>query len=197
MPMRALLAFSRLIDRLLALLAAVGGWAIVALIAVVCYGVVTRYFSLPKPAGLNSTMIQESQYWLHSYAIVLVIGFAYLRDAHVRIDLLRDRLGARGKLRVEVLGLLVFLLPYAALGVWLCLPYARQSFRTGEISPSLTGLTHLWILKSGLVVLFALLFLAALSSLIRAVAGLSGHLDAAEALPGGGAASVLGPEGRT
>ena len=37
-------------------------------------------------------MIQESEYWVHTFLFALVIGYAYTRQAHVRIDLFREGL---------------------------------------------------------------------------------------------------------
>ena len=129
---------------------------------VVCYDVVTRYFGVPKPFGLNSTMIQESEYWLHSYLIVLVVGYAYIRNAHVRIDLVREMFSQPGsKCWIEAVGIVLLLIPYSILGLWLAWPYVVQSYLQGEISKSQIGLSNIWLLKGGLMVLFLLLFLAA------------------------------------
>lgn len=176
--MKACLAVSRIIDRALAAAAAAGSWMIVALVLVVTYDVVSRYFGVPKWFGLTSTMLQESEYWLHSFAIVLVVGYAYIRQSHVRIDLLRDRFSLRTRYLIEAIGTAVLLIPYSALGTWLSLPYVVRSYTTGEVSKSQTGLGELWILKSGLVVLFVLLGLAGLSVFIKSVAGLRGQLPA-------------------
>jgi len=170
--MKRLLGVSAAIDRLLGFFASIGGWLGALLVLVVCYDVVTRYFGVPKPFGLNSTMIQESEYWLHSYLIVLVIGYAYIRQAHVRIDLVREQFSARVKCWIEAVGIVLFLVPYSILGLWLSWPYTVASFRQGEISKSQIGLSHIWLLKGGMIVLFLLLFLAALSQLIKAVAGI-------------------------
>lgn len=178
--MQGLLNFSSAIDRILRSIAMFGGWLGALLVVVVCYDVVTRYFGVPKPAGLNSTMIQESEYWLHSYLIMFAIGYAYLRNAHVRIDLLRDQFSNRKKLWIELFGLVVAVLPYSLLGIWLCWPYAVQSYMSGEISKSQNGLSHLWILKGGMVILFTLLFFAGVSKLIKVIAGLRGELSASQ-----------------
>jgi TRAP-type mannitol/chloroaromatic compound transport system permease small subunit len=176
MDMETLLGISRLLDRFLGAVAKFGGWAGVILVLVVCYDVVARYFGVPKPFGLNSTMIQESEYWFHSYLIVLVIGYGYIRQAHVRIDLLRESLSEGKKYWIEFCGILAFLLPYSLLGIWLSLPYTINSFNQGEISKSQNGLSNIWMLKGGLVVLFALLLLAAVSQLIKSYAGIRGQL---------------------
>ena len=172
--MKRLLGIATGIDRLLAFFATIGGWLGAVLVVVVCYDVVTRYFGVPKPFGLNSTMIQESEYWLHSYLIVLVVGYAYIRNAHVRIDLVRDLFSIRTKCWIEVVGIVLFLVPYSLLGLWLAWPYVVQSFQQGEISKSQIGLSNIWMLKGGLMILFLLLFLAAISQLIKAVSGILG-----------------------
>lgn len=174
--MSAALKLSRTIDRLLAFIADIGGWCIVILCVVVFYDVVTRYFGVPKVFGLNSTKLQEGEYWLHSYAIVLCIGYAYTRQTHVRIDLLRERLSDRAKYAIEAIGCAVMLIPYAILGAWLSWPYVYRSWSIDESSRSGNGLDHVWLLKFGLVMLFVLIGLAGLSMFIKAVAGLAGYL---------------------
>ncbi|MDJ0627176.1 MAG: TRAP transporter small permease subunit [Rhodobacter sp.] len=174
--MQSLLGVSRLLDRVLRFFASIGGWLGFALVVVVCYDVITRYFGVPKPEGLNSTMIQEFEYWLHSALIVFAIGYGYSRQAHVRIDLVRERLPERTKLWIETIGISVALIPYTILGTWLSWPYVKQSFLSGEISKSQTGLSNLWIVKSGLIILFVLLFVAAVSQLLKCIAGLRGAL---------------------
>ncbi|MXU66622.1 TRAP transporter small permease subunit [Oceanomicrobium pacificus] len=175
--MQSLLMLSRFIDRTLRVLALTGGWLGALLVVVVCYDVITRYFGVPKPAGLNSTMIQESEYWLHAYLIMLAVGYGYTRQTHVRIDLLREGFSERRKYWIEIVGICLALVPYSLLGIWLSFGYAKQSFLSGEISKSQTGLSNLWLLKAGMVLLFVLLLLAALSQLIKCIAGLRGDLD--------------------
>ena len=174
--MTAALRLSRWIDRLLAVIATIGGWCVVLLILAVCYDVVTRYFGVPKVLGLTSTKLQEGEYWLHSYAIVLCVGYAYVRQSHVRIDLVRERLSERTRYWIEAVGCAVMLVPYSMLGVWLAYPYVYRSWSLGESSRSGNGIDGVWMLKSGLILLFVLMGLAGLSVLIKAIAGLRGAL---------------------
>ena len=92
--MQGLLSLSRSIDRVLRLIAQIGGWLGAILVTVVVYDVVTRYFGVPKIWGLTSTKIQESEYWLHSFLIVdyasadgvsLDVGFYYMANAMGRL----------------------------------------------------------------------------------------------------------------
>ncbi|MFL7013352.1 TRAP transporter small permease subunit [Enterovibrio norvegicus] len=178
--MRFFIGFSDMIDRATRFIAMFGGWLGVMLVIAVCYDVVTRYFGVPKPAGLNSTMIQESEYWLHSFLIACSIGYAYLKDAHVRVDLFRPNFSGRTKLWIELFGLIAAVIPYSLLGLWLSWPYTVKSFLSGEISKSQNGLSDLWILKGGLVVLFVLIFFAGISKFIKIIAALRGDLPMEE-----------------
>lgn len=174
--MGALLRVSHAIDTLLGAVGRIGAWASLLLVLIVCYDVVSRYFGVPKPFGLNSTMIQESEYWVHTYLFALVIGFAYLRQAHVRIDLFRQGLSTRGKFAIEFVGCLLFLIPYAGIGIYLTYGYVATSFAQGEVSKSVVGLSNIWLLKGALYPLYVMMGLAGLSQLIKALAGLLGVL---------------------
>ncbi len=174
--MRALLKFSAWLDSLLTFIAKTGSWAMVVLMLIVIYDVGSRYFGLPKPFGLNSTMVQESEYWAHTILFALVIGYAYIKQAHVRIDLVRDRLPIKARYVIEIFGICVFLLTYVAIATVYTLRYAMTSFAEHEVSSATVGLSNLWILKSFIPLMFLLIGLAGISQLIKAVAGLMGKL---------------------
>ena len=174
--MQGLLSLSRAIDRLLSGIAHIGAWCGFILMVVVCIDVVTRYFGVPKPFGMNSTQLQESEYWLHTFLFSMVLGYAYVRQAHVRIDLIRDRLPLKVKYLIEILGCLLFLIPYCGIVGELCWGYVSLSYSSGEASKSTIGLTHLWILKSSLLFMYGFLVLAGISQLIKSLAGFRGEL---------------------
>lgn len=174
--MQSLLNISAIVDRILGVIGRIGAWAGFLLILVVCYDVITRYFGVPKPFGLNSTQIQESEYWLHAYLFALVIGYAYIKQAHVRIDLIRDRVSLKSKFVIEILGCIFFCIPYSVLAAYLSVGYFMQSYASGEASKSVIGLSHIWLLKLSMPIMFVLLALAGVSVLIKAIAGYNGAL---------------------
>ncbi len=174
--MGSLLKFSTAIDAIVAFFGRVGSWAGLFLVIVVIYDVISRYAGVPKPFGLNSTQIQESEYWLHSILFTLMLGYAYQRQAHVRIDLIRERLSLRKKYLIEMLGCLMFLIPYSLIGFYFSYNNAYTSFLEGEVSKSVIGWSNIWILKTTIPIMFGLLFLAGISGFIRSVAGLTGSL---------------------
>jgi TRAP-type mannitol/chloroaromatic compound transport system permease small subunit len=95
------------------------------------------------------------------------VGFAYIANAHVRIDLFRDKLSDRSKSWIEVVGCTVFAIPYIALLLVLSIDAAYDSYLVGEGSSAGTGLPHRWIIKSCMSIGFLLLLLACVSVLLR------------------------------
>lgn len=174
--MTLLLKLSAGIDRLLGFIARIGGWFAVLLMFLVVYDVIVRSLGVPRLFGINATQLQESQYWAHTILFALVIGYAYRRQAHVRIDLVRDRLPMKSKYLIEIVGCLAFLVPYCLVAIYFTGDYTIRSFQEHEVSKSMIGLTNIWILKSFIPLMYALLGLAGVSQLIKSVAGLLGQL---------------------
>jgi len=170
--MGALAAISNFIDRLLAIVAKIAAWAGVVLIGITIFDVITRRFFV-----LGSTKLQEGEWHAHVVLFTLLIGYAYIKDAHVRIDLVRERLSERTQWWIELLGCLFFLIPYCALVVYFSYDFTLRSFHNQEISASATGLTHRWIIKSFLPVGFTLLGLAGVAVVLRKVVELFGPPD--------------------
>src|SRR5262245_23609014 len=104
-------------------------WLALPLAAVIIFDVSTRRFLV-----LGSTKLQEIEWHLHSVFFMFCVGFAYIVNAHVRIDLFRDKLSQRSKCWIEVIGCVVFAIPYVALLLFLSIGAAYDSYRVGEIS---------------------------------------------------------------
>ncbi|MEQ8354382.1 MAG: TRAP transporter small permease subunit [Kiloniellaceae bacterium] len=160
--MELLLRVSEGLDRGITKIGKVAAWAGLALILITIFDVVTRRFLV-----LGSTKLQEAEWHFHVILFSLCLGYAYLKDSHVRIDLLRENLNERVQWWIEVAGCLLFLLPYCALIVWFGIDFVERSFATSEISASATGLTHRWLIKSMIPIGFGVLALSAVAILLR------------------------------
>ena len=174
-----LLAVSLALQRLVNRIGRFAAWLALALAGIILFDVVTRRFFV-----LGSTKLQEMEWHLHTALFMLCLGYAYLQDAHVRINLVRDRLGARAKAWVEVAGLLVFLLPYSAMIVYYAWDFVGRSWAIGEVSAALTGLPHRWAIKAMVPIGFGLLFLAGLAALLDRLAFLLGPSGGGPPAPG-------------
>lgn len=170
--MYILLGFSRFLDNLLAFFGKIGALCGVLLAVVVCIDVATRYLNIPKPFGWNSTQLQESEYWLHTFLFTFMIGWAYTQQKHVRIDLVSSILPYRIRLFIELVGLLFFLLTFSLLGMWFSGHYAYSSILENETSKSALGLPNIWILKSSIFIMFLLMAFSAISQFIKVLAAL-------------------------
>jgi len=108
----------------------------------------------------GSTLLQELEWHFHTALFALVLGYGYIWNTHVRVDLVRENLAFRKKAWLEIAGLTFFMIPYCLIVIWFATIYAYDSWAIHEISASQVGLTQRWIIKS---ILVAGLIVAALS----------------------------------
>lgn len=115
-------------------------------------------------AGSNSLL--EVQWYLFATVFMLGGGYAFLRNAHVRIDFVSSRLGARARHWVDVVGIVVCVLPLCALMWQLGWPLLVQAWVSGEVSSNAGGLPR-WPIYALIPGGFAVLGLQAVSELIK------------------------------
>ena len=132
------------------------------LIAVSVYDIVGRQFY-----NTGSTRLQELEWHLFLGLVMVSIGYAYLRDVHVRIDVVRDRLSDRAKASIEAAGYLLALVPFCLVVIVYGSDLVWMSFSSGESSRAALGLPMRWIIKSTLPLGTFLLLLAGTSVFVR------------------------------
>jgi len=96
--------------------------------------------------------LESASFWS---LIILSAAYAYWRNDHVRIDLIRERLSERGRAVVEVLGFVFLLGPVClviVVGGW---EFVMVAFADDEISGALLGSPTNWIFKIMMVLCFA------------------------------------------
>ncbi len=171
--MTSLLKFADLVEGFLRRIADAGAWAFIACIIVITFDVITRKVGFQLP-GMGSTRLQELEWHLHGVLFCTWLGYAYIRNAHVRIDVFTGGLSPRKKLWLELTCCIVFALPY----LWIALPYAFDffmvSYRQNESSDAPTGLPYRWIVKFFLFVAFATVAAAVAAVVARCVVALHG-----------------------
>ena len=96
----------------------------------------------------SSTFLQELEWHFHTALFALVLGYGYVHNRHVRVDLLREHMSFRAKAWIEFVGVSICMIPYTAFIVYFSAKYAYDSWVVNEISASLVGLSHRWIIKS-------------------------------------------------
>jgi len=171
--MGGLLALSNVADRVLERIARATGWLFILLIVTICWDVLTRKIGFQLP-GFGSTPIQELEWHLHGALFMFWLGYAYVRNVHVRIDVFTGGMPKRKQAWLEVWGIVVFAIPYCLVATYFAYGFALTSFLQQEGSAAPNGLPFLWIIKSCLFLGLVLLDIAVLSVLARCLAFLLG-----------------------
>ena len=116
--------------------------------------------------GFNQGWIwmQESVTYLHAIVFMVAAAWAFQTDDHVRVDIFyRDR-SDRYRNWVNLLGTLLFLLPFSLFTLLIGWNYVAASWATHEASMEAGGLPLVWVLKTILLVMPTLLLLQAWST---------------------------------
>lgn len=168
---------------------------IIPLILITVFDVITRKFVVlqqlilesPLHNLLSPTKLQEMEWHLHAAIFLLAFGYAYLSNAHVRVDLVRETLTPRKQMITELFGLCLLALPYVGLLIYYAWGFVQSSYAQQEMSSAMTGLPYRWIIKSVFLAGVILLCMSIVSTIIRILIILSSRSgDLEQALAAGG-----------
>src|SRR3712207_534941 len=168
--MGGLLRLSRGIDTLNAFIGRGAAWAILAAVLVSAVNAIVR-----KTFGVSSNAWLELQWYLFGAVFMLCAAWTLRMNEHIRIDIVSSRLSKRGRDRIDLFGHIFFLFPFVALLLWLCIPYFRNSYLSGEVSSNAGGLL-IWPAKGLILLGFISLAFQWLSELIKRIAIMQGRL---------------------
>jgi TRAP-type mannitol/chloroaromatic compound transport system permease small subunit len=171
--MDRLLKASQAIAGALITVGAAAGWLFLVCTAVIIFDVLSRKFGFQIP-GLGSTRLQELEWHLHTALFSFWLGVGYIRNTHVRIDVALTKASPRTHAWIELLGCLVFAIPYCLIAIYFSLDFAWISFVDNEHSASANGLPYRWIPKGFLLLGLVLLLAGVLSVFMRVVVYLFG-----------------------
>ena len=163
MPVQAMLRLSLSLRNYIDRIGKFGSLFILPLVAVTIWDVAVRKikiygFSLQiwmienLGSAFESTKIQELEWHFHTALFTLVLGYCFVNNRHVRVDLVRENLSFRKQAWIEFLGCSLFLIPYCLIVGYFAFDYAYSAWLVGEISPSTVGLHYRWIIKFVLVI---------------------------------------------
>lgn len=175
--MLAIFRLSNKLDRIVSFVGSMAAWLCLPLIAIIVFDVITRRFLV-----LGSTKLQEMEWHLHAVLFFLCIGWAYIQNAHVRIELVHERLSKKSQLWIELLGCLMFLIPFCLIVLFNGVDWWLRSWSIGEVSDSATGLPYRWVIKAFLPLGFVIILLGALTVFLRKVVQLFGPNELADAV---------------
>jgi len=142
------------------------------LVLLFVYDVFMRYL-------FNSTAVWIGELEWHLFALIFLLagGYAFKNDRHVRVDLFYQNFSVKKKAWVNLLGSLLFLLPWSFVILMNSYGYMMNSYLQGEGSANPGGLPFRFIIKGAILVGFALVFLQGIANVIDSLLTIFGKKE--------------------
>ena len=117
--------------------------------------------------GISFIWMQETYVWMHAYIFMMGAGFTYLKDDHVRIDIIYKSSSSTYRALVDIMGNILLLLPFLYI-IWIfSFPFVYKSWLMSEISREAGGLRMLYLLKFAILIFVILLVIQTFSRIIN------------------------------
>lgn len=129
--------------------------------------------SMRKAFNMSSNGFLEIQWYLFAAVFLLASGYTLLRQEHVKIDVISGRFSKRTQIKIDIIGICVFLLPFTFMITKLAMPLVINAYVTQEVSSNAGGLIR-WPVFALLPFGMLLLAIQAVSELIKRIAYLQG-----------------------
>lgn len=153
----------RILDAFLNAIGRVVEWLVVPLTLLLVYEVVTRrIFNNPN---IWTVTVATQIYALH---FLLYSPTALLKGAHVRVDIIYQAVGVRGRAILDIISYVVFLLIPSLVFFREGYKYAAVAWTRKQVTQSLDRIP-LYPIKTVIPIMFGLLFLAALSQFFKRI----------------------------
>lgn len=167
-PMDILLKTSRLIDAFTRFVGQSLIWLVLVAVVISAGNAIARKFF-----NVGSNAFLEIQWYLYAAVFLGGAGWVFLQNAHVRIDVLANKLTRRTRIYIDIMGILLFLLPMCYFMISFAWPIVERAYVSGEMSNNAGGLIR-WPVHAMIPLGFGLLALQALSELIKRIGFLTG-----------------------
>ena len=166
--MGALLGLSRGIDRVNSAVGRAVTWLILLAVLVSAGNAVIR-----KVMNTSSNAWLEMQWYLYGAAFLGAAAYTLKENEHIRIDIIYGMWSRRRQHWIDLIGHLLFLMPFVTLMIWFLWPWVMRSYYSGEVSNNAGGL-KLWPAKAMLLVGFIMLFFQGISEIVKKIAVMRG-----------------------
>ena len=148
-------------ERMIVWIGLAGGWALLLpIIFSRFYDIIVRQYT-----DAQSNIVQFIEWDGFFLLICLIFGFAYFRDAHARIDILRGRFSPHFKAWIEIIGIAVCVVPFCVICIIYGIEHAEAAHRFDEgwWVPFADG----WVKKSIIPLGFSLLLISSVVIFLR------------------------------
>lgn len=115
----------------------------------------------------GSIALQELEWHLFDFIFLLGLGYALKHNKHVRVDIFYEKFTSKTKEYINLLDNLFLIIPFSLLIIYYGYDFTLQSFLQNESSSDPGGLCCRYIVKSAIILGGFLLFLQAISEIIK------------------------------
>jgi len=140
------------------------------MVIVTCAVVLARYVF-----GVGSIALQESVMYMHGIVFMLGIAFTLKEQGHVRVDVLHEKFSRRTRNLIDIAGTILFLLPLSIFILLTSLDYVSFAWSLRESSAQPGGLPGVFLVKTLIPVMAALLALQGIAEILRGIVSLAGQ----------------------
>lgn len=143
-------------------------WLSFILVILISLDVFLRYVF-----NFSSASLYELEW--HMFAVIFMIGSSLTlqKDEHVRVDVFYNKFSDKGKIIINLIGNIIFLLPFSLVIFYTSIPFVEDSFRVLESSPDPGGLPFRFFIKSIIPISFLLLALQGILNVYKNLKNLS------------------------
>jgi len=168
---QTLLKLSAAIDALNSRVGQFIKWLILAAVLVSTGNAIIR-----KLFNESSNAWLELQWYLFGAVFMLGAAYTFLKNEHIRIDIVTANFSKKTRDWIDVIGHVLFLMPFAWIMIWHGIPFFLRSYEVNEASMNAGGLT-VWPAKVLVPLGFVLLLIQGVSELIKRIAILRGEME--------------------
>ncbi len=156
-------------------------------VAGICAAVVVLRYGF----HISFTWMQELYVWVHAVVFLGAASYAMMINSHVRVDIVNSNWSVRTRAVVEIIGTLIFTLPWVVILAWFTWPFIVDSWSIREGSSQSNGMPGVYLLRTALLGFSALMTVQCLSLIARCILALSGDKDIQNSPPFARTSSVL------
>lgn len=168
--MQGLLKLSRAIDAMNTRIGRIVAWAIFLAVVISTINAIVR-----KVLNTSSNAWLEMQWILFGAVFLICASWTLVANEHIRIDVVSSLLSKKARNVIDVIGHAFFLMPITLVMMWYSWPFFWRSMLQNEQSTNAGGLP-VYPPKLLVPLGFTLLFIQAISELIKRIAIMRGEL---------------------
>ncbi|MEC7895806.1 MAG: TRAP transporter small permease subunit [Bacteroidota bacterium] len=140
----------------------ISSWFSLALVLLISTDVLLRYVF-----NFSTAALYEMEWHLFAIIFLLASPYTLQKNKHVRVDVFYNNFSKRKKNIIDLIGNIIFLIPFSFIIFYTSLPFVADSYSILESSPDPGGLPYRFIIKSIIPIAFFLLMIQGILNAIK------------------------------